>query len=176
MSTLERRSSPVSRQLEAYQESWQKDHDDLQECWTCEDTIAVGLSTYSLILRTDRGWRDRVFRGAAEYSEEANQLHRSFFEHWLRVTDEVLGWAAQIQQLYGSVEGMEELRQAESCARDYLSCWQPPHLSQAVGLREMILSPEAGAELDRVLDKAKNTPPEMPTRRMETRGPDFLLK
>src|SRR5438067_1520686 len=103
MTTAQRRYSPVRRQVEAYEESWQKDHAALQ-CWTCEDTIAVGLATCMLLERVDRSWRDRVFRGVEEYSAETNDLYRTLFQVWLRVTESVLDQAARLEKEFGTVE------------------------------------------------------------------------
>jgi hypothetical protein len=167
MSSVEKRRSPVDRQLEAYEESWKKDHAELQACWAWEDTIAVGIATHSLIERADRTWRDRVFRGTEAYSEESNTSFRSHFERWLGVTEDVLAQAARLQKTYGTVEGVPELRQASENVRGHLANWQPPRLSSAVGLREMVLSPQAADELDRILDVAKQSQAEPPRPKME---------
>jgi hypothetical protein len=161
MTIAERRDSPVRRQVEAYEESWQKDHLALGQCWACEDTIAVGLATGMLLERVDRSWRDRVFRGVEDYSAEADDLSRTLFRVWLRVTASVLDQAARLEKEYGTVEGASELRQAEERIRVRLDEWQAPRLSRAVGLREMTLSPEAAAQLDQVLQQ---TPPPLPAR------------
>ena len=158
MSTVERRRSPVYRQLEAYEQSWKKDHDAVRECWAWEDTVAVGLSTGSLIERSDHAWRDRVFRGAEAYSDEANAFHRSLFEVWLRVTDSVLRGAEHFEKTYPAVEGLPELRRARERIHKCIFDWRPPKLSAAVGLREMALPPEAAAELDRILKEPLNAP------------------
>jgi hypothetical protein len=162
MSLLERRRSPVYRQVEAYEESWKRDHDAVAECWGWEDTIAVGISTGSLIERVERSWRDRVFRGVEDYCEEANTFFRALLDLWLRITDQVLAEATQLEKTYASVEGAMELREIEERLRNHLSAWQPPRLSMAVGLREMTLTPEAAAELDRLIEEAKKNPPPMP--------------
>ena len=44
MSPADTLGSPVTRQLEVYEESWLRDHAALRECWTCEDAIAVGAN------------------------------------------------------------------------------------------------------------------------------------
>ena len=51
MNTVVKDRSPVSRQVQAYEETWQRDHDALQECWAWEDTLAVGTSTGLLLER-----------------------------------------------------------------------------------------------------------------------------
>jgi hypothetical protein len=166
MTTVERQRSPVYRQLEAYEESWKRDHDAVQDCWAGEDTIAVGIATGALIERVDRSWRERVFRGTEAPSDEANTFYRALFELWLRVTEGVLARATQLEQVFETVQGAVELRQAEGRVREHLARWQPPRLSAAVGLREMTLSPEAAAEFDRLREEAKPSA-ETPRRRMQ---------
>src|SRR5262245_12136859 len=151
MNTVERRRSPVYRQVEAYEESWKRNHDAVQECWAWEDTIAVGLSTCSLVERADRAWRDRVFRGAEALSDDANTFYRTLYEVWLRVTEAILEEASRLEGDFGSVEGAGELGQAAERVRQRLASWQPPRLSLAVGLRDQTLTPEAAGELDRIL-------------------------
>jgi len=87
---LKKHRSPVLRQLEAYEESWKKEHDALRKCWAWQDTALVGISVHSLLERVDRAWRDRVFRGVGKpFADEANECYRSLFQYWLRVTDAV---------------------------------------------------------------------------------------
>src|SRR5258708_2239716 len=97
MSTVERRHSPVSRQVEAYEEAWAKEHDAVQECSEWEDTIAVGIATGLLLERVDRAWRDRVFRGTESYSEETNDTYLTLFAIWLRVSEAVLARVSQLE-------------------------------------------------------------------------------
>ncbi len=176
MSRLERRLSPAYQQVEAYEETWKRDHDAVRECWAWEDTIAVGISTGSLLERVNHTWRERVFCGTEDFCDDANEFYRTLFTSWLGVTDEVLARAVELKGQFGRADGAEELRQIAERVRDHLKRWERPRLSMAVGLRAMTLTPEAAAELDRIVDQAKTTSPAMPTRRLETKGPDFLLK
>ena len=59
---------------------------------------------------------------------------------------------------------ISRLRTCARLAEQIVQEWQPPHLSRAVGLREMTLTPEAAAELDRLIEEAKENPPAMPAR------------
>jgi hypothetical protein len=162
MSTVERRYSPVSRQVEAYEEAWKKDHTAVQECWGWEDTLAVGISTGQLLERVDRAWRDRVFRGTEDFAEEANEAYHTLFMVWLRVTDAVLARVVELESQFRMVDGAAELRDVAGRVRSHLEQWDKPRLSLAVGLREQTLSPEAAADLDRILEEAKKNPPPLP--------------
>jgi hypothetical protein len=163
MNTVERRRSPVYRQLEAYSESWKQDHHEAMTCRDWEDAIAVGLAVYRLVWERQDTWRDQVFRDVIPYSEEDNRDHQARLADWLATTKEVLAEILpRLEAGFGRVEGTTELLHCAEAVEGFLSAWVPPRLSMAVGLREMTLSPEAAAELDRIVAEAKKNPPQMP--------------
>lgn len=174
MSATENLHSPILRQLEAYEESWQRDHAAVRECWGLEDAIAIGITTAALLDRIDRAWRDRVFRGTEPASDETNASHRALFELWLRITDAALTKAEPLEALYDRVEGLSELRGAAARVRERLVSWQPPRLSAAVGLREMTLSADAAAEFERFLSEPP--PATKPHPKMEEMPADELKR
>ncbi len=178
MSTVERRHSPVQRQLEAYEESWMQDHQAAMACRDLEDTIAVGVSVFRLLRRVDDSWRERVFRGTEDYAAEDDRWLQGLFRNWLQITEGVLGAAATLSGRFGAVAGTDELEECASQGRALLDGWQAPRLSRAVGLREMTLSPEAAAELDRRLAEAKTNPPTVPPgpAPRESSAEDFLTR
>jgi hypothetical protein len=159
MDTLDRSRSPVLRQLEAYEEAWKKDHDVLKVCWALEDTISIGLATFTVVRRAEKSWRDRVFRGAEEYSEEANKFFFRLHEIWLSITQHVVDLAADLEQAYGTLEGADQLRDQAEKAKQLLETWSRPSLSAAVGLREMTVPKEAADELNRIVTDARTSPP-----------------
>jgi hypothetical protein len=177
MSTADRRRSPVYRQLEAYAESWKQDHDEALACRGWEDAIAVGINIFHMLREREQAWRDQVFRGAIPYSEEDNLDQRARFADWLDTTREVLAESLPaLEQRFGAVAGAAELRACAQRAEAILREWQPPRLSAAVGLREMTLSPEAAAELDRTLQEARQRPPEEPHQAMQEMPADELKR
>jgi hypothetical protein len=177
MSAVERRQSPVYRQLEAYGESWTKDHDAAMACRDWEDAIAVGINIFQMLREREQSWRDQVFRGVLPYSEEDNLDQQRRFGDWLRTTREVLTETLpRLEQRFGTVEGATELRACAEQAEAIVQNWQSPRLARAVGLREMTLSPEAAAELDRLIEETNASPPPMPTRRLEVRDASFLKR
>ncbi len=163
MSTVNKRRSPVFRQLEAYHESWQRDHDQAMACMDWEDAIAVGISIFRMLRDREQAWRDRVFRGAVPFTEEDNLEYRSRFAGWLQTTKEVLAESVPgMEEEFNGVGGADSLRECVEQAEKILREWQPARLSTAVGLREMTLSAEAAAELERILAEAKTSPPDLP--------------
>jgi len=176
MSTPERRRSPVYRQLEAYGESWKKDHDAAMACREWEDAIAVGINIFQMLQDREQAWRAQVFRGVIPFSEEDNIDHQDRFANWLDTTCEVLAHILPgLENRFGYVEGAGRLRACVEAGKKLFLEWERPRLSAAVGLREMTLAPEAAAELDRVIEQAKKSPPPMPGRRLETKDASFLL-
>jgi hypothetical protein len=163
MSTAERRRSPVYRLLEAYEESWKKDHDEALACRDWEDALAVGLAVFRMVWERQDAWRDQVFRGVISYAEEDNREHQARLSNWLATTREVLSEILPgLEARFGTVAGAAELRRCAEVVEGVLSAWQPPRLSRSVGLREMTLTPEAAAEFDRLLEEAKKNPPPTP--------------
>lgn len=152
MSTVERHRSPVYRQLEAYGESWRKDHDEAMACWDWEDAIAVGINIFRMLREREDSWREQVFRGTRDYTEDDNQDHRARFAAWLDTTEGLLtDNLPQLETRFGKVEVADELRRCRDQVVTILREWQPPRLSMAVGLREMTLTPEAAAEFNRLI-------------------------
>jgi hypothetical protein len=163
MNTVERRHSPVYRQLEAYEESWKREHDEAMECQDWEDALAVGLAIYHMLWSRQDAWRDQVFRGVVPYSEEDDRDHQARLTQWLATTKEALSNVLpELEKRFGKVEGAAELRRCAETIEAVLSAWVPPRLSTAVGLREQTLSPEAAAEFDRILQEARSNPPSVP--------------
>jgi hypothetical protein len=177
MNTVDKKRSPVDRQLEAYEETWKRDHTQAMACRDWEDAIAVGINIFRMLAEREQAWRDHVFRGTTDFSEKDNLDHQARFANWLATTKEVLEQVLpELEKGFGKVEGAPELRRCLELAENILRAWQPPRLSRAIGLREMQLSTEAASELDQLIAQARRTPPSMPSPRMETAGPDFLLK
>jgi hypothetical protein len=164
MNQAEGRRSPVYRQLEAYGESWKLDHDQAMACRDWEDAIAVGINIFHMLRDREQVWRDQVFRGVIPYSEDDNLDHQARFANWLRTTKQFLTEnLPHLEKRFGTVEGSAKLHEYAGSVDQLISDWKPPQLSMAIGLREMTLTAEAAAELDRLLAKAKSLPREMPS-------------
>lgn len=175
MKPIEQRRSPVQRQLEAYEEAWKKDHAAAMACRDWEDAIAIGINIFHMLQEREQSWRDQVFRGVLLFSEEDDRDHKGRFANWLATTKEILAETLpELEKRFGTVEGAGELRRCFEVAERALLAWQPPRLSQAVGLREMTLTSEAAADLDRTIEQARTTPPAGPTHGMESKDASFL--
>lgn len=162
MNTADRRGLPVYRQLEAYAESWKPNHAEAMACRDWEDAIAVGLAIYRMVWERQHAWRDQVFRGVIPYSEEDDRDHQARLANWLGTTKDVLSESLPgLEARFGEVEGAAEFRRCAEAVEGVLSAWVPPRLSMAVGLREQTLSPEAAAELERILAEARSQPAEV---------------
>jgi hypothetical protein len=137
-------------------------------CRDLEDAIAVGISIFRMLVDREQAWRDQVFRGTTPFADEEDCEHRQRFADWLDTSEKAIAEVLpELQQRFGTVEGTAQLRRYMDAARSLLRAWQPPRLSAAVGLREMTLSPEAAAELDRILAEAGRQPPESPRAPMQ---------
>jgi hypothetical protein len=177
MNTIEKHRSPVYRQLEAYQDTWTHDHNEAMACRDWEDAIAVGSNIFQMLRERENAWRDQVFRGVLAYSEEDNLDHKTRFTDWLATTRQVLADVLHVlEKRFGQVQGATDLRRFAELAEKSLREWQPPRIAQAIGLREMTLTPEAAAELDRILEAVKtNPPPPLTGSKMQVMSPAEFL-
>jgi len=175
MNPAERHRSPVKRQLEAYQESWKEDHSAAMACRDWEDAIAIGINIFHMLQEREQSWRDQVFRGTLPFSKEDDLDHQGRYTDWLDTTKEVLATILpELETRFGTIKGAGELRRCFMLGEQILLGWQPPRLSLAVGLREMILTPEAADELNQAIEQARTSPPTLPNRRLEIKDASFL--
>jgi hypothetical protein len=65
----------------------------------------------------------------------------------------------ELEREFGVVEGAAPLRSTAADARIHLQDWSPPRISQAVGLREMTLTPQSAAEVDRIMAESPKPVP-----------------
>jgi hypothetical protein len=152
--------SPFGRQLVAYGEFWKKDHHAAMNCRDWEEAIALGLSLYQFHREREELWREQVYRGVVPFSDQDDETYRIQLKGWLEVADEVLrDCLPGLEREFGTVEGAAQLRSDAADARIRLDQWSPPRITQSIGLREMTLSPEAAAQLDRMIEEAKTNPP-----------------
>ena len=79
----ESRFHSVRKQLEAYGESWKKDHEEAMQCRDLEDFLAVGVSVYQLIKNREQSWHNLVFEGQIEYDAEEEQELAALHEGWM---------------------------------------------------------------------------------------------
>src|SRR5579859_7875900 len=108
MSTIERRLSPVNRQLEAYGDFRKKDHQEAMNCRDWEDAIAVGLNVFRMIQEREKAWRSQVFRGLVPFSEADDRDFRARFESWLDTTKEFANEILpKLKSRYSTVEGAD---------------------------------------------------------------------
>lgn len=175
MNSSSQHRSPIQRQLEAYEESWMRDHRAAMACRDLEDTLFVGSAVFHLLKQVEDSWRDRVFRGVEEFADEDDRGLQVLFRTWLQVSEDVLTAVPDLESRFGPLDGAEKLRACVREAHLLLDHWQPPHLSKAIGLREQTLTTEAAIELDRLIEEAAN-PPATPTRRLASADPSSLFK
>ena len=164
--------SPVRRQMDAYRESWKVEHDAVQECWIAEDTIRIGIATLEVLRGAERSWRRRVLLGNEPDVREASDFFYGMYARWLDITKSVLEKAALLEHEYQAdrgqsdgrrlVDGASALREAESRVEADVTAWKLPHPSVSVGMREIILSPDAAIALDAILERSNGVPPPIP--------------
>ena len=133
------------------------------DCRDWEEVIALGVSLYEFHRQREDHWREQVYRGAVPFSESDDESYRIQLNGWLEVADEVLrNCLPGLEREFGIVEGAVQLRDATANARIHLEKWVPPRITQTIGFREMTLSPEAVAQLDRIMAEPPKPMPKGP--------------
>src|SRR3954470_9714153 len=84
------RSSPIGRQLEAYEEGWKLDHDEAMRFWDFQENLRIGIAIFDAILAVNAVWRQRVSQGLDEFSPEVEEGMRGSFAWWLQLCDQAL--------------------------------------------------------------------------------------
>ena len=186
--TSENSTSPIDRQVIAYEESWATETASRDEWRKLAEMVNVGVALTTVLHLAEHYWRDLVFRAVVAYDEQTNQGFLALWARWLTVTTNVLAKVDSLGKTDGGLRLTDTLREkAEQIAchvnllrgeanavpeaqRD----WQSPRISAAVGLREMTLSEVERDELERCIEQARKNPPPMPARRMETKDASFL--
>ena len=58
---------PIERQIEVYEEEWQRNHREALTCRDLEEALAVGIGLYTALEHVNAVWRANVSRGVDEY-------------------------------------------------------------------------------------------------------------
>src|SRR5688572_18149370 len=103
--------SPLTRQLEAYEEAWREDHEEVKRCWHFEDQLEIGIGLFRVIHDRSMAWRQRVFRGVEPVSQEADEAWRDCFQRWLRPCKRAEQRLAHFERLYGAVAHAADFRE-----------------------------------------------------------------
>jgi hypothetical protein len=147
------RQSPISKQLEAYDEGWMSAHAEAMNCRIFEDLLAVGISIFRAIARSNAAWRQRVSQGLEDFNASTDEERRAWFQKWLQPYEagEVLSRLEGYEAEFGFIEGAMEFRTCYEEAKQILAHWTPPVLSKAVGLHAVKFTAEEGKRLNEIL-------------------------
>jgi hypothetical protein len=170
------RFAPARRQLEAYEESWKRDHEAAMLCQDTEDLLAAGIMVVQLLYRTEQSWCDRVFRGVEAYDAADEAILLQCFRDWLAVTEAVLASLQAVERHLPPVSNRTEAEENAARVRLLLADWHSPTLSKAVGLRESQLTAEAAGDLRSILDRAPGPETGRSLRRLPAADPSLLTK
>src|SRR5262249_41819273 len=67
------RSSPIGRQLRAYEEGWREEHDAALRFWDFQENLSVGIAIFQVIAQRNASWRQRVSQGLEPFRPEDNE-------------------------------------------------------------------------------------------------------
>lgn len=111
----------LSTQLDAYTESWHRDHFDALSCWELEARLDVALALFHVIRRIDEVMSQQVAAGRLRWENSvANELV-NFYRIWEGPAAQIEARISDLRSKGFKVEGSEEFQQAALQARSTLN-------------------------------------------------------
>ena len=127
------------------------DHSEAQACWDFQDYLGVGNYLFSRFSDRIRQWRRDVADGSIEFGERENNAFKGYLTAWLKTAVNATQRLAQLEEVYGQIEGGEELRGNIKVGNDLIADWIPPVLSKARGLHAQDLTEQEAQTVDSIL-------------------------
>jgi hypothetical protein len=115
------RFSHIGRHLDVYEEPWQREHDQVKECFRLEDRLAEGVSVFQLISRIDENWHTHVSKNPSDYDADVEKAIARLYERWLRAAKADLEQIELMEGRYGTVQGADEFQRCCSEAEGLLT-------------------------------------------------------
>jgi hypothetical protein len=150
-----RHSSPISRQLQAYEEGWKAHHDEAMRFWDFQEQLAIGIAIFKAITSRNESWRERVSQGLDSFSEEENTDVLGLFKRWFKVADRNLSRLEVYEEQFGQIDVSADFRECYDTAEKTIANWVPPVLSMAQALHADELSQEEAVRLHRILESGQ---------------------
>ena len=98
----------IKDQVEAYGESWKREHETVKEVSALEGVITIGRMLFSLLEKLFELWSNAVYRGTVETTVEASELFQGAYRVWLNVVREIVEVAEIFAKKGYLVEGAKE--------------------------------------------------------------------
>jgi hypothetical protein len=144
-------TSPLNRQLEAYQEGWETAHLAAMRCREFEENLAVGVAIFGVLKELDKSRRYRVTIGLELLDGEADDSMKRQFASWLKPYEVALARLADFEGQFDRVEGADEFRACCAECQRLLAAWTPPQLSKALGMHATEFTVAEAKQLDELL-------------------------
>jgi hypothetical protein len=152
----------LTRQLEAYEEGWQKDHADAMRCRDFEEFLAVGVAVFRALAQVDAARRQRIARGLEEPSPEDDRELLDHFRRWLATARLVREELRSLEDQFEAVDGSAEFCRCVKEAREIVAEWVPAIAPEA-GPEQVVAHterPQSGAEMAQALDRVSRPAPQ----------------
>ena len=149
------RSSPIERQLTAYEEGWRQDHEEAIRFWDFQENLSVGIAIYQTIAQRSSSWRQRVSLGIEPFRPEDEQEVRNLYVWWLNSCQHALSRLEHFEREFGAIDGAAQFRLCCEQANKAVATWVPPALSKAVGLHAAEFSQQEAGRLTAALESGE---------------------
>jgi hypothetical protein len=158
MTATRSRLSSARKYLEAFEESWQTDHDAAMHCREVEKKLAEAVMVFELVDRLVDRRREGVFRGVEEPNPKLDEDEKALYTRWLTLIEEYLPRLEEMERTFGVMEGADRLRATLDRARSFLAEWAPAAPALAVGSRLIEFSEEDADQVHALLESPAGSP------------------
>ncbi len=119
------RQGPLTRQLEAYEEGWKKDHDQAMLCRDFEEFLAIGVAVFRALVQVDSTRRQRAASGLEAPSPEDDGEMLDYFRRWLEMGKKAMEDLRSFEDQFTAVDGAAEFRRCFREAGEIVAEWIP---------------------------------------------------
>jgi hypothetical protein len=144
--------------LAAYEEGWQREHDEAMRCRDFEENLAVGVGIFRALVQVDVCRRQRVASGLEKENAQEDDDMLECFKWWLRSGRQALEQLRHFEGKFGTVDGAVAFRECCQETQEIVSEWRRAALQRAgAGEQRALIAhtnqPLSTAEMAQALDK-----------------------
>lgn len=110
----------LSDQLDAYTESWQRDHADALACWELESRLEIALTLFHVIQRIDQEMSQHFAASGLNWDPTAADELLKFYRTWEAPSTQIAGRISERGAKGFVVNGADAFRRATLEARSAL--------------------------------------------------------
>lgn len=108
-------------EYESQWEQWKADHEDLKECWACEDWLESGLTSYKGLCYLDSNLALGAKLGRIDLTHNIQIGLISLFERWLAPAEDAGAWIASLTKRGQKPNFSDEINEAIAAVKQLVT-------------------------------------------------------